>query len=675
MKKPSASRAFVELMSSMRFAISLLTILAIASIIGTVLKQNDAYNAYLNQFGPFWFPIFEKLGLYAVYNAGWFLAILAFLVASTSICIVRQFRPMMKEMRAFKEHARETSLRLFKHHAEFQAADFETARNRVAAYLDKAGFQRRDNPRDDGVLIAAKRGAWSRWGYFLAHGGLVVICLGGLLDGNLPLKAQMAFGGKKPTHGDQLIADIPATSRLGVENWSYRGNIFIPEGRTSDQAVVNIDDGLLLQQLPFTVSLKKFHIDHYETGQPKRFASDIVLTDKRTGKSVARTIEVNKPFEYDGITLYQASFDDGGSKLSMRAWPMAGGAPSKIEGEVGSRAKLAGSDYTVEYTDFRPFNIENVAEGGTQKPEGALARFGEHLGSAAKPADRRDFRNLGPTIQYKLRDSAGQAREFLNYMQPMQQDNRWFVLAGMRESQADGFRYMRIPVDEDGRVDSFFGIRTVLLDPKRQPLLARRFAQAAGGSEISADARAKLEETTLRTLQIFTKRGFESLGSFIETSIPKDERERAADIFLQVLEGVVWQAWTVSREDQHLAPLATEMSHGPFVRDTLNAVSDSLHYAAPVYLQLDQFQQVQATVLQATRSPGKKWVYLGSLLLVLGVFAMLYVRERRLFVLLKRDGTALVALSSNRVSLDVEREFAQHREALQQALTMPAQVS
>ena len=56
-------RQFYELLSSMRFAVSLLTVLAIASVIGTVLKQNEPYNNYLNQFGQFWFPVFESLGL------------------------------------------------------------------------------------------------------------------------------------------------------------------------------------------------------------------------------------------------------------------------------------------------------------------------------------------------------------------------------------------------------------------------------------------------------------------------------------------------------------------------------------------------------------------------------------------------------------------------------------
>jgi cytochrome c biogenesis protein len=73
-------------------------------------------------------------------------------------------------------------------------------------------------------------------------------------------------------------------------------------------------------------------------------------------------------------------------------------------------------------------------------------------------------------------------------------------------------------------------------------------------------------------------------------------------------------------------------------------------------------------VLQVTRSPGKPIVYFGSLLLVLGVFAMLYIRERRLFVLIKDSGEALIALSSNRKSMDVEESFRRHRDGLAAAL-------
>ncbi|MEP6790202.1 MAG: cytochrome c biogenesis protein ResB, partial [Ramlibacter sp.] len=77
---PPTLRAAVELMSSMRFSISLLTVICIASIIGTILKQHEPLSNYVNQFGPFWSDVFMAAQLNAVYSAWWFLLILAFLV-------------------------------------------------------------------------------------------------------------------------------------------------------------------------------------------------------------------------------------------------------------------------------------------------------------------------------------------------------------------------------------------------------------------------------------------------------------------------------------------------------------------------------------------------------------------------------------------------------------------
>ena len=88
-------------------------------------------------------------------------------------------------------------------------------------------------------------------------------------------------------------------------------------------------------------------------------------------------------------------------------------------------------------------------------------------------------------------------------------------------------------------------------------------------------------------------------------------------------------------------------------------------------MQLDSFKQVQASVFQLTRAPGKKVVYLGSLLLVLGIFSMFYVRERRLWFWLKDTdhGTNVVmAMSSARKTLDFEKEFVQTRDAVGAAL-------
>lgn len=664
----------------MRFAVSLLTVLAIASVIGTVLKQNEPYNNYLNQFGQFWFPVFESLGLYSVYHASWFLAILTFLVASTSLCIIRQAPGMVKEMKSFRTGAREASLRQFAHqHVTQTALTRSDAEQQINGYLATQGYKSRSKEQAGGLLIAAKAGSWNRMGYLLAHSAIVLICVGGLLDGDLPLKLEMMLGAKQTANLDKAYAEIGPESRLGPEHWSYRGNVFLPEGKRSNIAVLNVKDGALLQELPFTITLKKFHIEHYSTGMPRRFASDIVVTDLKSGEEIERTIEVNKPFEYRGVSLYQASFEDGGSKLKLKARSLLPGSTrvSDADGAVGESLQLRqGEDVMrVEITGFRPFNIENMGkpELGSESEKNTLAMLNHAIdsatGSGAKSPDKKDLKNVGPSFSYKIRDAAGQAREYNNYMVPVQQEGRSYFMTGMREGPSEGFRYLRIPADEDYKPDTWFALRALLTTPKEHALIARRFAaRAMSGEGISDTMRTRLADTAEQTLLLYSKRGFESLGEFINSTVPENEREKAADVFIRVLQGCAWEAWQLVRERQKQKTLEMSVARADFVRDTVNSISDSFHYGAPVYLELDQFEEIKASVIQATRSPGKAGVYLGCALLVAGVFFMLYVRERRLFVLLKDSGEVLIALSSNRKTMDTDTEFARHQEALESLL-------
>ena len=82
-------RSMTELLASLRFAIALLTVICIASVIGTVLKQHEPAVNYVNQFGPFWAEVFLALKLNAVYSAWWFLVILGFLGGTASLCMAR----------------------------------------------------------------------------------------------------------------------------------------------------------------------------------------------------------------------------------------------------------------------------------------------------------------------------------------------------------------------------------------------------------------------------------------------------------------------------------------------------------------------------------------------------------------------------------------------------------
>jgi cytochrome c biogenesis protein len=70
---------------------------------------------------------------------------------------------------------------------------------------------------------------------------------------------------------------------------------------------------------------------------------------------------------------------------------------------------------------------------------------------------------------------------------------------------------------------------------------------------------------------------------------------------------------------------------------------------------LSDFQQIQASGFQLTKAPGKSWVYLGSIFLVIGIFCMIYIQETRLWIIKKRNqryGT--IAFATNRDHIDYE---------------------
>ena len=63
-----------------------------------------------------------------------------------------------------------------------------------------------------------------------------------------------------------------------------------------------------IKEMPIAIELKKFIMETYDNGKPKRFASEIQILTK-TGKNIETTVEVNKPYEVDGWKIYQYGYD------------------------------------------------------------------------------------------------------------------------------------------------------------------------------------------------------------------------------------------------------------------------------------------------------------------------------------------------------------------------------
>ena len=660
----------------MRFSISLLVFICMASLIGTVVAQGRSANAYIDQFGPFWFEVLDQFSIWHIYNSWWFLVTMAFLFLSTSLCLIRNAPKMLKEAYSFREQIRASSLRSFHHKIEIDTSREPTAATAsIQAWLERQGYAVRQRTDGDSLLLAAKRGSGNRLGYIFAHAAIVIICVGGLLDSELPIRLQVWLFGKTPIVENMMVADVPERGRLSVNNPSFRANVLVPEGSARTSAIITVDDGALVQPLPFTLALKKFVVDYYSTGMPSRFMSQVEVTDPDTGKKFEANIEVNEPLHFKGVTVYQSSFDDGGSEVELIGYPLSGpsAVPFDLKALVGQTSDISlgssGQSIKAEITKLRTINVEDLSAGDPAAPK----EFGEHVASVTGSAagkKNKNLRNIGPSVEYRLIDASGQATTFHQYMLPAELDGSRVLLAGVQDPGRPGFRYLRMPVDDYNTAGEFMLLRAAFASPVDRKEAARRLARAYQGS--AADQKA-LETSAERALDTFASGGLQAISRFLETNVPPAEQQRAADIVIRLLGSGVHELRGVARERAGLPVLATSASQveldANWSRLAVAALSDLALYPAPLMLTLKSFNHVQASVFQVSRTPGKWIVYLGCLFLVLGVFTMFYVRDRRIWVWLRpAEGTSgtrvLAAMTSQKRTLDFNREFDRFKAAL-----------
>ena len=239
---------------------------------------------------------------------------------------------------------------------------------------------------------------------------------------------------------------------------------------------------------------------------PKLFASEIVIHDHDTGADdPRRRVKVNEPVFHRGVAIYQSSFDDGGSSVKLHALPMTGGGKAfDVEGTIGGSTELTSgrpaTRLTLEFTGLRVINVENLggaaAGSGTDVRKVDLAALARRSTSARAPrrTQASELRNVGPSVSYKLRDAAGQAREFNNYMLPVELRRPARVPARhAREPRPTAFRYLRIPADDNDSIDGWMRLRAALADPRCATQAARALRRARHADPTSRRWRQQLQ--------------------------------------------------------------------------------------------------------------------------------------------------------------------------------------
>ncbi|HRJ53488.1 MAG TPA: cytochrome c biogenesis protein ResB [Candidatus Thiothrix moscowensis] len=657
---PSTSTRLINFLGSMNLAITLLVVVAIASIIGTILKQNQPYTDYQIKFGSFWFDLFRMLGLYDVYSAVWFLTILAFLVISIATCVGRNTPGVLRELRHFRENVQEKSLRAMKHQhnltTHLPAAEAQSFAQRL---LTNQGFRMRQKTADGHTVIAAMKGGSNHWGYWLTHIGIIVICLGGLMDSRLPLMVAEWQGKLTPETRNIPASDVPAISQLPATSFSYRGNVDIPEGNRANIIFLPMRDGYYVQHLPFEVEVKAFRVEHYSTGMPKSFESDLLIHDKDLPAPLEKTISVNHPLIYKGIALYQANFGDGGSEVKLRLHPFSTRyAAQDLDGKVFRDYNLTSSEqqFKLEVNDFRLFNINDMED---------------EAGKAIK-------KNIGPSVTFKLRDASGQAMEYQNYMNPVSIKGQNYYISGVRSTPAEPFRYLHIPVDAKGGIERFMRLLSNIQDAE---LVKKSAVETTRSSMQEAtvqnpEVEKQVVESMIRLTMLFATKGADGITQEIAERFPQEKQESASEAFMKVLNASLRAVYVETLKQEGITSELSE-ADWQFFDDSILAIDKISAYGSPWFVQLSSFTQIEASGLQITRSPGKDVVYFGSAMLTIGVFLLFYVTHRRVWVWIKpldnNQAEVVVAGSANRNQPEFELYFNSLQKTFQQAMVQEVQ--
>jgi cytochrome c biogenesis protein len=303
---------------------------------------------------------------------------------------------------------------------------------------------------------------------------------------------------------------------------------------------------------------------------------------------------------------------------------------------------------TLELDDFRLFNI-NPAEEGSEKR----------------------FRNYGPNFTFKVRNAEGEAREYENYMAPIEFEGRSFFLSGMRSQVSDPFFYLHLPADPKGTLERFMRFNALLRnEPRVAELALETTRRTFGDTKLENPNLIQEVATTMqRLVELFARGGFEAVDAQVKQSVPEAQRAQVLDAYLKVLRNILNTLYADVLNAEGVDTAAgISVRDGQFYDDAINALAVLPQYGSPFFLELKSFEHVQASGLQIARAPGKNVVYLGFALLTAGVFVMFYINHRRLWFWL-REGPAgtelLFAGSGNRDQRDFGVEFARLAQALE----------
>lgn len=313
-RKESLTASLWRFLASIRLTVVLLSLLALTSVVGTIIPQGGESGDYIRKFGEVGYRLLYVFDLSDMYHSWWFRSLILLLTGNIVVCTWKRLPSVWKTLRSNKITVTRKA---------GNTSDFEVPRNpedlktEYETYISNRFRRCHTAPFENGFRIVAEKGRWARLGVVGVHLSIVIL-LAGALIGSL-------FG----FDGYVNIAEGEGTNHIRLKN---------------SGASVSLD---------FEIFCEDFNVTFYKTGAPREYRSRLhILEDGQT--VMKKDIIVNDPLRYKGINLFQSSYGTLPPKeLTLSFTHRDSGDVIRHNIAVGQQVKISGTDDTFYLREIR----------------------------------------------------------------------------------------------------------------------------------------------------------------------------------------------------------------------------------------------------------------------------------------------------------------------------------
>ncbi|HUI45898.1 MAG TPA: cytochrome c biogenesis protein ResB [Nitrospirota bacterium] len=357
---------FWKFFSSVKLAVTLLIILAIVSIIGTIILQNESPERYLREYSQSTVQLFEFLGFFDMYHTWWFVLLLFLFTANLTVCTLDRFPHTWAIITAPLKPIDDNMLKALPFRKEIPLqGDMDKVREKSANALKNHGYSYIESKDAAGVQLLTQKGVFSRFGVYITHVSILLIFTGALIGSFFGFKAFLN------------LPEGSASRVVYLRNEPMWDQLMDSLGIAKSPVIHDPQEGLPAMPLGYYVRCDNFDVDYYidpsgmPTGMPSEYHSTLSIFNLDGEKILDKRIRVNEPLTYHGVTFYQSSYGivpeaRGKVILNIRKKSDTQSPGETVDVEPGGSVFVPSINRTVKVLGFAPYGMRNTATGEVQ---------------------------------------------------------------------------------------------------------------------------------------------------------------------------------------------------------------------------------------------------------------------------------------------------------------------